>query len=232
MRLLLTVIGLVIAVRHVPRFYRVRCLSTADSLARPEMTRCWKRHGTRNTLARHEGQWYALLTEEQINGWLAIDLAENHPESLAAGRCRTCAALSSPIARLSPADTSIRDCRRSFPRSSTSIWPSRMSSRCACTARGPAAIPVPITPIMDGIAKAAERLNLRVQWRQIHNDPVALITLPEAHTATTVLKLDALQLRDAAIYLAGRTESVPPSSPEQEPHTGVATLPDENRKVQ
>ncbi len=97
------------------------------------------------------------------------------------------------------------------------------------------AVPVPMTPIMDGIAQAAERLNLRIEWRQAHNDPVAFITLPEAHTETSVLKLDSLQLRDAAIYLAGRTEPVSAGSPERrtdDGHTGVATLPDDNRKVQ
>ena len=35
--------------------------------------------------ARREGQWYALVTEQQLNGWLAVDLAENHQDLLPAG---------------------------------------------------------------------------------------------------------------------------------------------------
>ncbi len=208
---MLLVVALVITVRHVPRFYRQALLLDAETLRRGNDEMLQNATALMNT-ARREGQWYALLTEEQINGWLAIDLAENHPELLPPG-------VVDLRARFEP-DRAIIACGYEYPGLSTIVSvkfdvylaePHVIALRVHGARAG--AIPVPITPIMDGIAKAAEQLNLRVQWRQIHNDPVAYITLPEAHTATTVLKLDVLQLRDAAIYLAGRTESVSPAAP-------------------
>lgn len=222
-----------LAVRHVPAFYR-KALEIEDAILRTGNDQLLESATALMNAARHPGQWYALLTEEQINGWLAIDLAQNHPELLPPG--------ASDLRARFERDRAIIACSYEYPGLSTVVSvkfdvylaePHVVALRVHGARAG--AVPVPITPIMDGIAKAAERLNLRIEWRQAHNDPVAFITLPEAHTATTVLKLDSLQLRDAAIYLAGRTESVSagsPDAPAVDRHRGVATLPDEKRKVQ
>lgn len=231
---LLVLLGVfTLAVRHVPAFYR-KALEIEDAVLRTGNDQMLENASALVNAARHPGQWYALLTEEQINGWLAIDLPRNHPELLPSGAANL-------RARFEP-DRAIIAGEYEYPGLSTIVSvkfdlylaePHVVALRVHGARAG--AIPVPITPIMDGIAKAAERLNLRIEWRQAHNDPVAFITLPEAHTQTTVLKLDSLQVRDAAIYLAGRTESISGSSPDapsEDRHRGVATLPGENRKIQ
>ncbi|HEY4313257.1 MAG TPA: hypothetical protein VGN12_27650 [Pirellulales bacterium] len=228
--LVVALVILIYSIWHVPAFYRAALLIEPEILRQGNDEMLESATALMNT-ARHEGEWYALLSEEQVNGWLAIDLAQNHPELLPPN-------VVDLRARFEP-DRAIIACGYQYPGLSTIVSvkfdvylaePHVIALRVHGARAG--AIPVPITPIMDGIANAAERLNLRVEWRQAHGDPVAFITLPEAHTATTVLKLDALQLRDAAIYLAGRTESISPSTPGIKPHSGVASRPDENRNVQ
>src|SRR5688572_28758959 len=65
------------ASQQVPDFYREAIIadSQRQAAASKEMLR------TATALvndAQQEGEWEAEFTEEQINGWLAVDLVENH----------------------------------------------------------------------------------------------------------------------------------------------------------
>jgi len=220
--------GFWLAASHVPHFYR-QALAIEDASLRKGNDEMLESATALMNTARHLGQWYVVLTEEQINGWLAIDLAQRHRELLPENVVDVRAHFADDRAMIA--------CNYRYPGLSTIVSarfdlylaePHVIALRIHGARAG--AIPVPITPLVDGIAQVAERLNLRVEWRQAHGDPVALITLPAAHTDSTIYRLDALQLRDAAIYLAGRTESL--STPTAEPQADVAQRPDENRNVQ
>ena len=93
-------------------------------------------------------------------------------------------------------------------------------------------LPMPMKAIVDGVAQVAERLNLRVQWRQVKGDPVALITLPAAHDETSVYKLDALELREGELYIAGRTEPYSPGAGPSTSSEPIATRPELNLNLQ
>jgi len=225
--------GIFLAARHVPTFY-CQALVAEPETARRGSDELLEIATALMNMTHHEGKWYAVVTEEQVNGWLAVDLVENHPELLPTGAI-------DPRVRLQPGRARIA-CGYHYPGLSTVVSvsfdlylaePQVIALRVHSARAG--AIPVPIKPIVDGVAEAAERLNLRVEWRQAHGDPVALITLPAAHTETATYRLDAFELRDQAIYVAGRTEALPtphsPSPAAAEPQTDVAGRPEENRKV-
>jgi hypothetical protein len=222
------------ALRYVPGFYSQSRLADIDGQRKGNDAMLETATALANT-SRREGNWYAQITEQQINGWLAVDLVQNHQDLLPP-------AVGEPRVHIEPG-RAIVACTYQYCGLSTVVTatfemylaePRVVALRIHATRAG--LLPVPMTPIVDGVAKAAERLNLRVEWRQMHGDPVALITLPAAQTETTVYRLDAFELRNQEIYLAGRTGplQVPdsPSSEPARPQSDVAARPDENLKIQ
>jgi hypothetical protein len=225
--------GIYLAAAHFPTFYRQALVLDAEA-ARRGSDELLEIVTALTNMTHQEGKWYAVVTEEQINGWLAVDLVDNHPEMLPAGAV-------DPRVRIQAGGATI-GCSYRYPGLSTIVSasfdlylaePHVVALRVHAARAG--AIPVPIKPIVDGVAQAAERLNLRIDWRQAEGDPVALITLPATHTETTTYRLDTFALRDQAIHIAGRTEPLPtpqsPSPASAEPQTDVAGRPAENRKV-
>src|SRR6188474_2649804 len=76
-----TLLAVYRASQQVPEFYREALSGDTQrhAAASQEMLR------TATALAndvQKEGEWQAEFTEEQINGWLAVDLAENHGKAL------------------------------------------------------------------------------------------------------------------------------------------------------
>jgi hypothetical protein len=225
--------SLCIATRHVPDFYRQALVPDVarDRQASDELLE--SATAIANS-ANRPGPWYVSVTEEQINGWLAVDLVQNHADLLPPN-------LVDPRVRIEAGRARIA-CGYRCPGLSTVISvtfdlylaePHVVALRIHAARAG--SLPVPIKPIVDGVAQMAERLNLRVDWRQAHGDPVALITLPPAHGEGAVYRLDALHLREREIYLAGRTDTVPksesPSPASATPQPDVAARPDESRNV-
>ena len=223
-----------LAVLHVPTFYR-QAVVLDPAVARRGSDEFLEIATALTNTVNREGKWYAIMTAEQINGWLAVDLEDNHPEFLPEGAVDARVRLQAGRATIG--------CGYRYPGLSTIVSvtfdlylaePRVVALRVHSARAG--AIPVPIKPIVDGVALAAERLNLRIQWRQADGDPVALITLPAAQSETATYRLDTLELRDQEIYIAGRTEPFgAPHSPSQrppEPQADIASRPDENRKVQ
>ena len=70
------------------------------------------------------------------------------------------------------------------------------------------AIPWSIKRVLDAIADAARQANLRIQWRQIDGDPVALITVTPGTGGRHVVHIDTVSLEEGQVVLAGTTEAV------------------------
>jgi len=154
---------------------------------------------------REVGQWQALFTAEQVNGWLAVDVPQNHPGLLPAE-------IIEPRILFQPNRVTI-GCRLEQAGITTvaslevEIYMARPNVLAIrfCKARA-GAVPVPLAPILERCSAAAAASNLRMEWQQASGDPVALITLAARHDHGTEFFLERLELRDGAMYLAGRTE--------------------------
>jgi len=68
------------------------------------------------------------------------------------------------------------------------------------------ALPVPLKRVLDGISKAARDMQIRLEWRQAGNDPVALLSLPEDPEADRVVRIESLEVVDGEIRIVGVTE--------------------------
>jgi hypothetical protein len=161
--------------------------------------------------ARRGGSWEAIFTNDQINGWMAVDMQENHPDLLPPG-------VTDPRVVVEPQRVRFA-CRYEYGRFKTVYnveldlympEPNLLAVRINKARAG--ILPVPIKQIVDGIAEGADRLNLQVQWLQTDGDPVALIRMdPKTNEAnrhqddeTTELWVETIELRDGEVFLAGR----------------------------
>jgi hypothetical protein len=162
------------------------------------------------------GHWQSLFTAEQINAWLALELASNYPDLLPKE-------LSDPRVSIRDREATIA-CRYESNDMAAVLsltvdvylHDSNVLALRIRRARA-GALPVPLTQVLDSISHAARELKLRLEWRKTQGDPVALITFdPKRDEAFAELNLKAIELRDGELFVSG-INGVAPSSEGQEP---------------
>lgn len=198
------------ASQHVPEFYeRAIHLEPVDQAkAGEELERqVLELHNE----ARQEGHWEATFTDEQINGWLAVDLPAKFPNSLPPE-------VRDPRVAIDPQQAQIA-CRYEGPKAQAVVSlavdihltdePNVIAVRIRQARAG--LLPLPIKQGLDRITTAAREAGIPLRWSQKEGDPVALVTLPLTHEqyGKRLLKLKSLELRAGEIYLAGETERAP-----------------------
>jgi hypothetical protein len=149
------------------------------------------------------GRWQSLFTSEQINAWLTLELAKNYPDLLP-GELRD------PRIAIRDNEATIA-CRHGIGEAASVLsltvdvslqGPNVLALRIRRARAG--ALPVPLGQVLDGISHAARQLNLRLEWRKTHGDPVALISFSRPQSADfEALKLQAIELRQGELFLAG-----------------------------
>ena len=207
------ILGLRGALRHEPTFYR-EALSQKPAEQQAANDELLANATALASNARREGRWSALFTAAQINGWLALDVPQNFPDLLPKE-------ISDPRVRLSKGKATIA-CRYHDSSITTVISlnvelylaePNVLALRIQNVRAG--AIPIPLAQILDGVTKAAEDAALHLRWVKSEGDPVALVTLPPTlgrDKHGVCYRLETLDLRDDAIYMAGHTWKGPPGS--------------------
>jgi hypothetical protein len=160
--------------------------------------------------ARTPGRWEAVFTEDQINGWLAVDLPEKFPGTLPAG-------VESPRVAIRDGHISIAArYRDSLVASIVSIILdirlTEEANTVAVTIKRirAGALPVPVRQYLDRITDTAERGDIPLRWSQTEGDPVALVTIPSRHDDYIhhEIFVESIELRDGEVYLAGRTDAI------------------------
>jgi hypothetical protein len=192
-----------VALHHVPRFYveAGKLDSTARKSGSDEMLR---RTAELASDANRRGRWKQVFTAEQINGWLAIDLVENHPALLPRelhdprvaihdgqiivgcqyeGQVSTVASLE--------ADASLQG-------------PNLIAIRIRRARAG--AVPLPLDKLLPQAIRALENAGCTVELRQASADPVLLITLNPQTRRGRTLVLESLSVRDGQIEVEGQTK--------------------------
>lgn len=150
-----------------------------------------------------DGHWQSLFTAEQINAWLALELATHYPDILAGE-------LHDPRISLRKNEATI-GCRYQTGDLVTVLSltfdaylqePNVVALRIHRARAG--ALPVPLAQVLDSISHAAQELNLPLVWRRSHGDPVALVTVaPLRDTRRAAWSLETLELRDGELFVSG-----------------------------
>lgn len=157
--------------------------------------------------ARQQGQWHALFTAEQINGWLATQLQKSEdegelnskirdprvaiaPESLTLGFRTTSRGMDMVIS----VDTAV------FLTEEGAVAIRLMSVRAG-------ALPLPVLPLADDVAAACNELSLPVKWTQQNGLPVAVVEIQsDPSSEKRQFHIDSIELGDSELYVAGHTE--------------------------
>ncbi len=192
------------AFQHVPDSY-LEAIQLDPALRQQASDRMLQQTAALLSDVKKEGCWQALFTAEQINGWLAVDLVENHPQALSE-------VLHDPRVAIEP------DRMMFFYRFRQGDFscvvtltiepyvpePNLLALRICKVRVG--SLPWPLGHILDRISQAAVRTGFYLRWRQADGDPVALITIPSPPDRDDkIIQIETLRLGKGEIYLAGTT---------------------------
>jgi hypothetical protein len=187
---------------YVPPFYSQALEATAAELKRSsrEMLR---RTAALNNDVKRRGKWEALLTDEQINGWLAVDGPKNHPDliptqahnprvRIVPGRLLAGAEVEGMVSAVVSVELDVR-------LTETNLLAVRIEKLRVGD------VPWALDQIVDDVVAAARDWGIRVEQTQNDGDPVLLLTMPGEFDERKVL-LERLELREGEVYLSGQTK--------------------------
>ncbi len=191
-----------LAVRHEPGFYR-RALQTDHAALEKGSNRMLQQAATLTSNVRNRKAWQALLTADEINGWLAVDMLKNHPGTLPP-------TMRDPRIIISPTQVTVAcrfrqkgvDSVLSLTVEPSVPEPNVFVLRIVKARAG--LLPVPLGPILEQIKKAAGDMQLDLRWRYADGDPVAMLSF-QATDDNRPVCLDTLRLGEGEIYVAGGT---------------------------
>jgi hypothetical protein len=190
------------AAQRVPDFYRQAVAADPTTQHAPRDEFIAETTALASDLHR-EGRWQHEFTAEQINAWLALELATNYPELLAAG-------WSEPRVSIEEHQATIA-CRYQHGSLSTVLSltldaylhePNVLALRIRGARAG--TLRVPLAQVLDAISHAARELKLRLEWRKDDGDPVALVTFPQPRDSQApAVRLETVELRHGKLVVAG-----------------------------
>lgn len=190
-----------LALRHEPRWYG-EAVAKAEEKASDQMLR---RAADLTSALETKGGWKIAFTAKEINGWLAIDVPQNHPHLLPD-------ILSNPRVIIEP-DGVTMACRARHAGISTVVSlkvdvylaeENLIAVRIRKARAG--SLPWSLGKVVDGITKSAARGDVRLSWRQIDGDPLALIKIPKTQgSGHRQIRVTTLRLEEGKIIVGGST---------------------------
>ena len=199
-------IWLYLAVHHVPHFY-AQALKVEPATQRHASDEMVRHTAALSNDVRHDGSWQASFSTDQINGWLAVDLVQNHARMLPAE-------FHEPRVAIHKGQMII-GCRYESPRISSVLSltadvylqePNVLALRIRQARAG--AVPLPLKDVMGQIVHTGENFGFIAALKQIAGDPLLLLTLPavESDGRGGEVHVDSVELREGELFLAGHTQ--------------------------
>ena len=153
-----------------------------------------------------KGPWRQVFKAQTINGWLAVDLPQNHPTLLPKG-------MHDPRVHIGPQGITMA-CQVDRGGFHGIVWlqvsafvesDDVVGLRVHKARLG--AIPWSFRTVLDKITDVARKSNVDIRWRQADSDPVALIKITSARgDRKQIIHIDTIRLEEGALVVAGTTE--------------------------
>jgi hypothetical protein len=216
------------AAQSVPPFYAA-AVSVPPERQREAGDRLLESAAALVSNVQKEGEWQAIFTSEQINGWLATQLDETFPGLLPEY-------VLDPRVTVGP-DGILFGCRYLKGNVETVVSlkaelfvneSNVLKVRLRHARAG--AFPLPLGNVLEGVTRVATDLELQLSWLQADGDPVAVIRLHPSDDKV-FYRLEKLQLGDNEVFVAGYT--VPresDGSPVASPAKPLAAVPSETKE--
>ncbi len=194
------------AARQAPAFYR-ESLAADRAVLEQASDAFLQQASVLTSDLNRGGEWHAVFTVGQINGWLAVDLVENHPGLVPAGVTEPRVAILDD--RLTLAYRAAGGMIEGVVSVEVEVAlpePDQLALRLKRVRAG--TLPLPMGVVIDAVEEAARQMDLRVTWRQANGDPVALIALaPILADGGKRIRVEEVYLGEGEVYVAGTTES-------------------------
>jgi hypothetical protein len=193
------------ATQHVPEEYRA-AMEIDPVRQREGSDEMLRQAGALAGDLKKEGRWEVLFTAEQINGWLAVDMVEYHPDLLPEG-------FSDPRVVITPDCIMLfgridQDGRRSVVSLTVEPYlpePNVLAVRIRDARAG--LVPLPLGDVLEALSDSAIRGGFDIHWQQAEGDPVALISiLSTLDNDGRTVSIDDLRLDNGEIFLSGTVE--------------------------
>jgi hypothetical protein len=155
--------------------------------------------------AKQIGHWQALFTVEQINGWLATQLAADKgglPANMRDPRVAIARDRLTLGFRTKPGgvETVVSVDASVLITDDGNVGIRFMSVRAG-------ALPLPVLQLADELATACKKLKLPVRWTQENGRPIAIVNITNSKSAENrEFFIDSIELRSNEMYVAGHTE--------------------------
>ena len=196
-------VGLYFAVEHEPQFYREQ--AAVDPVERQRASdELLAKTAAATSTARREGEWSIELTDEQINGWLAVTLPQQEqfhlPELIREPRVQFQAGriiIASRVVERGVEAVLSLECEP------TLVEPNELVLRVRSFKCG--AVPLPTQRLLDLIGDQINDAGAPVKWSQQEGDPVARVALP-AFTIDggRAFRIEAIELKPGSIRLSAQ----------------------------
>jgi hypothetical protein len=157
--------------------------------------------------------WSVAFTDEQINGWLAVDVPKNLPQAIPP-------TIRDPRVSIRPGEATVA-CRVKTDKLDAVVSinvdvflsaPNEVAIRFRRASLG--SLPVPLAKVIQPVGQAAAQLDLHLTWQQQDGDPVAVVSLDRSPSADDRdVKLEAIELADGELRIAGASRKRHDSMP-------------------
>jgi len=211
------------AVRHVQPFYR-----DAVQMGQIELEQAGRELETQASAlysnVEEAGQWSAVFTQEQLNGWMATELSTNYRDFLPEN-------IRDPRIAISPEKIQVGflstqtgfDTVISIDAEVFLTKPGVLAIRLLSVRAG--SLPLPPGQIAAEIRAASQSWSLPVRWTQSEGAVVALVDLADPLSSEDeVVTVEGFELLPGEIFITGQTER-PTDSTLQDPETEPPTPP-------
>ena len=193
----------------VPEFYSQALAVGAPALQQSNREMLRRTAALNNDLKR-TGKWQALFTDQQINGWLAVDVPKNHadllPPEVRDPRVRITAEGMFAGARFEGEVSAVISVDLEVRLTATNVLAVRINKARVGD------VPWPLDRVVEEVIAAAASWGLQVEQTQTDGDPVLLVTLPpDLQNNRRHVLLEHLEFRDGEVLLSGRTTAGPPT---------------------
>jgi hypothetical protein len=208
--------GVYRASRQAPEFYR-QALTASGATLHEQGQRFEQQALTLHNQAYHAGRWEVRFAQDEINGWLAVELPANFPRILPTGVSEPRIDINRGVVRMAVhyqrgnVDTVISLTGDAY----LTEHPNEVAIRIEQARAG--LVPVPLAKFLQEITERAARADIPLRWTEVRGAPVAIVRLPleskEADHRQVVL--ERLTFSDGELLVAGRTDELSPGSRER-----------------
>lgn len=201
---------------YQPEPYR-RALEVAPETAQRENDEFLRRAAQWQRAGQRVGGWEVRFSPAQLNGWLAVDLPQNHPESLPPHLQNPRVALGNgTITLFAQTVWAGREVVMSVEVEPLLLSPTLLGLRLRGLRAG--RLPLPQRELIDRVSLAAAEAGIALQWQQIDGDPLAILPIGNdgrvisRQGESILVAIDRVSISPAELVVAGRTAEKSPNN--------------------